>query len=310
MKIVILRWNNITFDIEEELKRRGHEVIAAKMINEDELKKFDVFVTWNEAETSGARDYIRYCNANGIRTVLLQHGRRGSSRVYPPFNEELLSQKVCCWGENDKKRFLSFGIPDMRLKVTSTPIFKYLKPRENHEGINVVFSPEHWDTDVVENQIVAAQLRKLKGVNIITKCLKGEHLENFYDNPVFSKREEKGHLEKVADVLKTADLVIGISESTFELMAQILDIPVIISDIWIPRPCSGDERYLVYKRQYSNACERIKDIDGLNKAIYKRLKHPEFLKEERAQVAIDDGGININDPLKEICDLIENEQTK
>lgn len=309
LKIAILRWNNLTYDIEKELEKRGHEVFTSRNITKNDLTKFDVVVNWNESEATGqtdmnGREYVKYCKNLGIKTVLLQVGRRGSSRIYPPFNEEILSDKVCLWGEGDKKRLIDMGTPEEKLFITGTPIFKHLQSREKHGGINVVFNPEHWDDDVVENQIVAGYLRKLKGIKITTKLLKDEHFTNIYDNPVITNRHIEGHLEKCAEVLKTADLVIGISESTFELMAEILDIPVIIADIWIPKACKGDERYKDYKREYSNACELVK-IDKLNETIYKRLKHPEVLREERKQISILDGGINIIDPISEIIKIIE-----
>jgi len=301
-KILIFRWNNLTWDIEKELEKRGHKVFATHKLDRKDIKKFDIMVNWNESEASGGADYIRHAKTLGLKTILLEHGRRGSSRIYPPFNEPYLSDKICVWGQSDYDKFLEIGTPKEKLVITGTPIFKYLK-REEHEGINIIFSPEHWDTDVNENLIVAAQLRKLKGVKIISKLLKGEHNERFYDNPVISSRLHEGHLEKCAEVLNTADLVVGVSESTFELMAEILDIPVVIMDTWIPKACDGDDRYKDYKREYSDACKRT-GIEKLNETIYQQLKHPEELREQRRLVAINEAGIEIQDPVKNICDTI------
>jgi len=310
-RIAILRWNCLTHDLEKELEKRGYKVFNSKTIKKDDLSKFDVVVNWNESDSTAGlnnqesgRDYVKYCKSLGIKTILLQHGRWGSARIFPPFNEEYISDKVCCWGERDKKRFMEIGTPEEKLVVTGTSIFKHLKPREPHNGINVVFSPEHWDTDIAENQIVAGILHQLKGVKVITKVLIDEHIPGIYDNPVWSDREKEGHLESVADVLKTADLVVGVSESTFELMAEILDIPVVIADIWLPKACKGDDKYKEYTRLFSNACERV-NLDDLNKTIYKRLKHPEYLREERRIAGIEDGGINIEDPISEIIKVID-----
>ncbi|OFW54465.1 MAG: hypothetical protein A2163_07160 [Actinobacteria bacterium RBG_13_35_12] len=302
-KILIFRWNNLTFDIEKELEKRGHKVFATHRIERKDIKNFDVMVGWNESESSGGADYVRYAKLLGMKTVLLQHGRRGSSRIYPPFNEPYLSDKVCVWGQRDYDKFLEIGTPKEKLVITGTPIFQYLK-RFPHKGINIVFSPEHWDIDVDENIIVAAQLRKLKGVNIISKLLKGEHNESYYDNPIVSSRLEEGHLQICAKVLSQADIIVGISESTFELMAEILDIPVVIMDTWIPKSCDKDERYKKYKREYSNACKRT-GIEKLNETIYQQLKHPEELRNQRIKVAREEAGIEIENPTKNICDVIE-----
>jgi hypothetical protein len=201
---------------------------------------------------------------------------------------------------------MSVGVPSEKIVVTGTPIFRHLKPRVPHKGINVVFSPEHWDVDVSENLIVADQLRKVKGVKIITKTLQGEQMEELYDNVVSSNRSSPDHLDIVADVLSTADVVVGISESTFELCAQILDIPVVIADIWIPKACDGDDRYKDYHREYSDACLREKDVNKLKEAVYFAIENPDELSEERKKVAISDGGINLEDPLSNIINVIEN----
>jgi len=49
----------------------------------------------------------------------------------------------------------------------------------------------------------------------------------------------------------------------------------------------------------------ITDIDKLNETIYHQLKHPDELKEERHQSCIDDGGVDIKDPIGEIVKVIE-----
>ena len=302
MRIAISHWNNVLVDVEKELRRRGHEIVKNPW---QDMSRLDAVVLWNETEDSG-RPYVEKAKKFGARTILVQHGRRGTSRIYPPFNEELASDIACVWGEGDKRRLIEVGIPEERIVVTGTPIWRHIKPKIEHSGLNVVFSPEHWDgREVVENAIVAGQLRRLEGVKIITKGLEGEHDPKIYDNLVMSDRNKPGHLDVCVDVLRKADLVVGISESTFELMAQIMDIPVVIADIWIPKACAGDERYKEYKRIYSNACKRVKNIFDLNKTIKQQLKHPDELKEQRAKIAIEDGGTNIKDPLKRICDIIE-----
>lgn len=301
MRILVQNFNNILTDVIVELKKRGHKVTE----NPDDYKKTDVVVIWNEIDVLGWRDWIEKARKAGNRIVLVQHGRRGTSRIFPPFNEKLVSDVVCSWGENDKDRLISCGVDPKKIVVTGTPIFKNLKPRVKHDGFNVVFSPEHWDVDVLENTIVASTLRKLKGAKVITKVLKGEHMISLYENVISSNRHMSDHFEIVAEVLSQADLIVAISESTFELCAEILDIPVIIADIWKPKACNGDDRYIDYHREYSNACTRVKDMSKMNETILYQLKHPEVLREERKRIAELDGGTNIKDSLLEICNVIE-----
>lgn len=302
LNIILFDFNNVLTDVAYELGRRGHNLMGGK-VTPEMIKKADVIVLWNETPMGGWDMWVK--SLKGKRTVLMQHGRRGTSRIYPPFNEPLKSDVICAWSQNDLKRLTGSGVDPKRIRVTGTTIFKHLKPRKKHDGINVVFSPEHWDIDVAENFIVNSQLLKLKGVKVISKLLENEHTKGVYQNPVWSDRRSEGHLEICADVLSTADVVVAVSESTFELCAEVLDIPVVIADIWTPKACNGDERYREYIREYSNACTRVKDVTKLNDAIYHAIKHPEHLREERKKIGIDDGGLNIEDPLKEICDVIE-----
>jgi len=303
LNIILFDFNSILVDVIKELHARGHNIISGE-VTPNKLKKADVVVLWNETPMGGWDKAIKKMGLDGKRTVLMQHGRRGTSRIYPPFNEPLKSDIICAWSENDRKRLENCNVAPQRIRVTGTTVFNHLQPRKAHAGINVVFSPEHWDIDVVENFIVNSQLAKLKGVKVISKLLEGEHTQGVYQNPVWSDRRVQGHLEICAEVLSTADVVVAVSESTFELCAQILDIPVVIADIWTPKACNGDERYREYTREYSNACHRVKDMSKLNEAVMYAIAHPEHLREERKHIAIDDGGTHLNS-LEEICKVIE-----
>ena len=88
-------------------------------------------------------------------------------------------------------------------------------------------------------------------------------------------------------------------------MAEIMDIPVVIADIWIPKACKGDTRYKDYKREFSDACVPVSDIKELNNVIEYQLEHPEMLKQERSLIGIIDGGIGIKDPVGEIIKVIK-----
>jgi hypothetical protein len=310
-KILINHWNNVLYDVYDKLVERGHKVITDPKYLKNP-KGIDVGVFWNETDTGKRegwkswRDYIMNFKDKGIRTILIQHGRRGTSRIYPPFNEKLISDVVCVWGEGDKKRLISVGTPADRIVVTGTPIFRSLKPRVKQEKPTIVYCPEHWQIgEVDENLCVAGELRKLEGVNIITKLLEGEHETSWYDNPVISNRRKTEHLEIVADVLSKADVIVSLVDGTFELLAEYLDIPVVLADIWVPKACGGDERYREYNRIYSNACRKVK-FKEINNAVRYALKHPEHLRAERKKISIEDGSVNIKDPTMEIIKIIEN----
>lgn len=306
MKVLTFNFNGILDDVEAELTRQGHEVLAHK--TEDgkliDWKIADVVLTWNETELGGWKEQMLKFKKAGIPCILLQHGRRGTSRIYPPFNDKLISDEVCVWGENDVDRLVKSGVARERIHVTGTPVLKQVKPRIPHRGTNIVFSPEHWDQDVMENAILAGALRRIPDVKIITKILENEHNPRDYDNPVSSNRLKPNHLHIATSVLQEADAVVAISEGTFELLAQAMDIPVIIADIWVPKACVGDDTYKLYQRTYSDACERVKDLTKIGDVIKKHVKHPELLREERKKIVVADGGADIADPVGEIMKVI------
>jgi len=100
MKILVFNWNNVLTDVIDELQKEHEVDIHFGGIKGLDWKKYDVIVVWNEVGSWG--DFVQEANKEGIKTVLVQHGRRGTSRIYPPFNEKLNSSKVCVWGEADK----------------------------------------------------------------------------------------------------------------------------------------------------------------------------------------------------------------
>jgi len=296
MKILVSNWNNIYDDVIPKLVKNGYTLVRTP-------EEADFLLLWNEVGLSG-RPLVEKAHKLGKKVITLQHGRYGSSRVYPPFNEHIISDKYLCWGEGDRNRLLAIGTNPDILEVVGSPILKYLKPRVAHEGKNIVFCPEHWGVEALENFIVTTELRKLKGVNIFSKLLEGEHDERFYQNPIISKRNSPGHIEKVMELLSKTDLVVSLLDGTFELIAESMDIPVILVDIWRPKTTAKDPRYIDYRRPTSPACLKIKDIKLLNKEIMYYLKHPEILREERKIVAIEDGGIDKGNPVENILKII------
>lgn len=300
MIITLFNWNNVLNDVISGLVKKGYTIT-------DDVKKGELLIIWNEAGL-GARDKVKEAKALGKKVILIQHGRRGTSRIFPPFNEKMISDITCVWGKGDKERLISAGIPEDKIVITGTSIFRHLKPKKKHKQKNIVFSPEHWcGREVDENLCVASTLSRLKtkDIKIITKVLEKEHNFSWYDNPIGSDRCGDNHLEICAEVLSKADIVVGLTEGTFELMAQIMDIPVIVSDIWMPKDCNRDKRYLKYRREFSNACVIEKDISKLNNTVLNYLENPSKLKKERSLIGIKDGGINIKNPVNNIIKVIE-----
>lgn len=257
----------------------------------DSIDDADAVLIWNDLNPF-ERSIIKCARSLGKKVYVIQHGRKGSSKYYPPFNEPITADKLLVWGEFDRRSLIAAGHDEKKIAVVGTTVFSHLKPRVPHKGINVVFCPEHWDRDVDENRQVKELLDKLKGVKLITKII-DSHDPSSYKNPIQSFRDTPEHLEICAEVLSTADLVVGISESTFELLAQSLNIPVVIMEEWSPKAFGGDMRYVNYRRVISPASKKT-TLSMLIDTIKNQLEYPEELEEERKQVVIDEGGIHLD----------------
>lgn len=297
MKLALYNWNCVLDEVIERIKKK-HVLLA-------DYEDADLVVLWGEMEDKGWLERIIETQKRGKKVILYQQGVWGIDNIRPPFNEKLLSDVVCVWGEGDKKRYIEYGVPEEKIRVIGCPIIPRLKPKVEHEGKNVVFALEHWDWgDVVENNIVAAELRKLKGVNLITKGLHKENDTEIFENPVVSDRFSSNHIEIVAELLSKTDVLVAISESTIALLAECLDIPVIIADVWMPKPRGGDDKYLKYKGEFSNAVTKVK-LEELNKEILWQLKHPEIKREERKESVRLNGGVGIENPSGNLINIIE-----
>jgi len=289
MKIYLIDHNQVLSEVKKEFETVNN------------IEKAERVVLWTDV-LPFFQSVVGLAHALDIPVIAVQHGRRGTSRYYPPFSVPIIADKLCVWGRKDKERLVGAGHYEGKIEVVGTTIFSHLKKRKPHKGVNIVFSPEHWDREVEENKKTAEELRKLKGVKIITKIIEG-HDRTLYDNPVYSNRADKNHLDVCFKVLSTADLVVGIAEGTFELMAQAMDIPVVIMDEWSPKSFGGDERYKSYQRIISRAAKRS-SLKDLVPTIEQQLKNPNELKKERREVVIEDGGVDIKDPLEALKKVI------
>lgn len=279
MKIFCLEHNQIFRDIKKEF-----EVV-------NKIEDADRVLLWNDV-LPVERGIVNLARSLGKKTIVLQHGRKGTSRYYPPFSEPIQADKLLVWGEFDKNSLLEVGQEEKRIVIVGSPVISHLKEKKEHKEKNLVFVPEHWDRPVEENQLVRKKLKKLKGINIVTKIIE-VHDPKEFDNPIQSNRSDDNHLDVCADVLSTADIVVSVYEGTFELMAQAMDIPVVVMSDWAPKAFNGDIRHTEARRFYSSACKTT-SLKNLIATIKHQLKNPDELKEERKQAAIMEGGYGLN----------------
>lgn len=290
MKVYFSDHNNVMAGLEEYFE-------------EVDFNEAEKVVLWQDVIGIG-RGLAKLAHLQGKPVIQVLHGRRGYTQYGYPWKKEMISDKICVWGKTDLETLTRFGIPPEKIVITGTTVFSHLKPRVKHKGTNIVFSADHWDHDILENDDVIKVLRGMKGVNIIHKIMEVHDIKK-YDNPVFSNRDRPNHLDICADVLSKADLLVAISEGTFELMAQILNIPVVIANIFAPRPSLADMKYLQWRLPFSQAVKKEPDLKKLALVIRQQLKNPDELREQRRSAALNDAGIEIKDPLQRMVEVIK-----
>ena len=265
------------------------------------IEEAEVVVLWQDV-VGFCKSFAHLAKSMGKKIVVIQHGLSAVDDYGPPNFYELLADKICVWSQNDVDMLKMFKISPKKYELTGTTIWSHLKPKEKHEGVNVLFKPAHWDTELEENFIIRDALRHIKGINVTTKIHESQRLgSDDFDNIVFSNRELPGHLDICGEVLAKTDIMVGIaSEGTLGLLGYGKDIPLIIPDIWQPK------RFLnasTPEMKYSEACQLVK-LEDLEKAIKNAIEHPEFKREERARVVEYYGGISIENPLDKIISVI------
>jgi len=240
--------------------------------------------------------------------VVIQHGAHGMEDYVPPLSNELLADKVLVWSGYDRDQLIGAGISPKRIEITGTTVFSHLKGRTPHKGSHVLFVPEHWDYDVEENFDIYQKLIELCKKNeweLKVKVMERHDKDRYKEHMVYSDREQPEHLDICADVLSWADVLVSVSEITFELMAQALDIPVICCEISPPRTFLNNPRYLELKKPYSKAVKIIKTLDTLEETVKSQLENPDELQAERRDVTLLRGGIHIEDPLQKMIEAIK-----
>jgi len=272
------------------------------------VREADVVVLWQDImsmELCIARTAKRFKKP----LIVIQHGRHGMEDYVPPLSNPLLADKICVWGDLDRDMLLRGGISSQKIEITGTTIFQKLKGRTPHKGVNILFSPQHWDYDVEENTEIMEVLKKIckkNKWNLKAKIIERHDRSKYGKYAVYSQREQPNHLDVCAEVLSWADIVVSISEITFELLAQALDIPVIACDIGKPRMLNYNPKYLNLERYYSKAVKKIKDLTLLEETIKQQLENPNELQDERKDVTMTDGGIYIKNPLQKMISVIKN----
>lgn len=280
MKVALLDHNQIMTDVAPHLD-------TTILLNEA-----DVLLYWQDIYGSMNTD-IKNANEEGKKTFVFEHGINSYRDYTPPYNHELIANKILLMGEVGKGELIKTGIDESRLVVVGSTLYDRLPERVEHNKKTILFAPIHWNGDIDENKDIAEKLRGIAakhGFRVITKVME-DHNKEWYDNPIFSDRNYPDHLKACGDALSQADVVIGYKEGTFESFGYAMDIPLVVVDHWIPKELIGVHYETLYDN-LSPACIKS-GLDDLEKTILREIDNPLRLSDYRRQWLNTHAGFNL-----------------
>jgi hypothetical protein len=265
-------------------------------------KKPDCLITW----TDYPKDFKMICMValqNGVPTFMVQHGRR-AMRDYWTHIGEPTCPTCFVWGTKDVEDAIEGKWHPTRVFRVGAPWFQYRPEKQEEKGL-VVFDVPHWNIDTIEAKKCWTALKKIPGIRPIAKMIvpSNQKQNNYLGEQCITYRNEPGHIEATYDLIKRASAVVCMMESTIELLAHSLNVPVIhvkgfkhteLAGTW-----QGVEDTLPGKG--SLACT----VEGLPKAIETVMKKPTLLATEAKERLMEDAGDPDNDtPTRSITTII------
>lgn len=273
MKITVFNFNGIYNTLVNYLSAKGEL--------EPDWKKADVLVMWQDV-LGEAINIAKEAKAMKKKVVCGEHGLMSINDYVPPLSRELLADKYMCWGNYSRDYLIRHtDIDPNRLVVTGTTIFDGFGAKKIHQGKNILFAPRHWDVELNENLAIVEQLKKLKGVRVLSKIVAGEHNPDNYLNPIATDRQSGDHLLKTWQLLANTDVLVTVGEGTIACLAYYMNVPVVSSREWEDKVLLG-KLYTqdVFNEQVSYACHMV-SIKDLNKTIMSEIKHPKQYETKR-----------------------------
>lgn len=295
-KAVIINFNDILTPLYSTFEQSELTDIV------DPKKKPDCLITW----TDYPPDYKMTCMValqNGVPAFMVQHGRR-AMRDYWTHIGEPTSLACFVWGTKDYEDAIEGKWHPTRVFRVGAPWFQYRPERQEEKGL-VVYDVPHWNVDTIEAKKTWTALKQIPGIRPVAKLItpSNQKRANYIGEQCMTYRNEPGHIEATYDLIKRASVVVCMMESTMELLAHSLGVPVIhvkgFKHKELPGTWQGVEDTLPGKGSY--ACE-LKDLP---KAIKKLMDNPKLLEKEAKERLMEDAGDPDNDtPTRSITTII------
>lgn len=281
MKAVILNFNGILDPLYNVFEQAELTDIT------DEKNRPDFLITWTDYPQ---REKMLCLAAlqQGVPTFMVQHGRR-AMRDYWTHRGEPTSVATFVWGEKDKEDAIEGKWHPLRVFRVGAPWFAYRPERKEEKGL-IVYDVPHWNVDTIEAKKTWTAIKKIPGIRPIAKLISPSEQKrnNYIGEQCLTYRAEPGHIEATYDLISRASAVVCMMESTLELFAHSLGVPVIhvkgFKHKELPGTWQGVEDTMPGKGSY--ACER----DELPQAIKTVMENPTILATEAKERLMEDAG--------------------
>lgn len=297
MKAVILNFNGIL----DPLYDTFDQAELTDIVEPD--KKPDCLISW----TDYPYDYKMINLAalqHGVPTFMVQHGRRAMRDYWTHIGEP---SSIACfvWGSKDREDAIEGGWHPLRVFRVGAPWFAYRPERKEEKGL-IVYDVPHWNKDTVEAKKTWTALKKIKGIRPVAKLIEpsSQKRTNYLGEQCLTYRDQPGHIEATYDLISRASAVVCMMESTLELFAHSLGVPVIhvrgfkhkeLAGTW-----QGVEDTLPGKGSLATT------LEGLPLAIETVLENPTILSKEARERLLEDAGDPDTDrPIKSITETVQ-----
>jgi len=309
----------------------------------DDPRDADCLLLWQDVRG----DMHELCKINkefmNKPVVVVQHGRGATNDYLPPNKFPMFADKYCCWGIKEKERLDRAGYGDKAV-ITGSPLLSYLKPIEEHDGKNIVFTPvitSHEEPDNILTYWKLKQIEFQKAGEVIKSKYDGlrnawhswtvdstSATENSIPYHVLNKdwrliakitaiHDKKlyiGDVVPTVQVNKThiTDCVHLLSLTDCVVGLEEGTFQLLAMAMGIPCVMVDGFKYREYGNIDYSSVEMIKtdgasrvELDKVGEVIDEQLANPQQLKSQREQIVKDEFWDGVSDPIENIINVVK-----
>jgi hypothetical protein len=331
LKVYLSDFNNILAPIRDKF-----EIVT-------DARDADVFLLWQDVRG----DMLELCKINNEYlhkpVVVVQHGRGATNDYLPPNKFPLLADKICCWGMKDYERLERAGYADKAV-ITGSPLVSFIKPKETHDGKNIVFVPIITNHEEPDNILAYWKLKQIELSKSSNKIRKNyDKLRNYWNAweveptsategsiPYYNFNREWRLIAKITgihdkrlyigDVISTiqvnkshiADCINLLSVSDCVVGIEEGTFQLLAMAMGIPCVMVDGFKYRNYggidyssvEMAKTNSVRRV-ELSELEKTIDEELANPDALKEEREKIVLEELWDGKTDPITNIINVVK-----